>query len=477
MNKSLPLNRELPVDRRLLGFINEIVVREEVDLIVCSERKGTAVLRALIQEIHPPRFEWSWKKVVSTAAIEEFDWSSFEGKRVLIFDELVHHGHSLERAKRKLSRYLKQGIEVKTAGFAVWDRCVHHPDFSYYSSVGLEQYVEIRNEIITMLQRYGSLLLDTEHLEITARIECGLKEFYHELARASEDGNTLSFLSASERLNLTIWKPDIIEPDELKKWLTPGSNTTGVVAKCRVLERDHNHFSIMPILYPNTRCVLDDDWISRLPTFINRESVIGARPTYLFYVVGLLASIEVLKGIVSALGDLIRAQKIVLEVPRDDFSHLRAMFPVIDTDLLWEYVKNVVAESKLHKAERSGRTIGVTNVPQKALLNMSYFLITHLVEQVDRQGTDDEGTLGVSWSDLDRIATSGEQLIEANHKAWCVVPDRLIDSGLMHTDVKEVTSSNGERWAIRTFRPDSEVVAEKLRRHMSVRGNKWLPAT
>lgn len=468
---------ELPLDRIILNFLQNIISREEIDLIVCSERKGTAVLRALIQEIQPPRLDWDWRQVVSTAALHEFSWSEFSGKRILFFDELVHHGRSLLRAKQRLNKLVPPHVEIKTAGFAVWDGCVHRPDFAYLPSVGLEEYVDIRNRIIKILQGYGSLLLDTEHLEITVRLDCGLKEFYHELARSSSSGNTFSFLSASERLNLTIWNPDILEPDELKKWLIPGSNTKGVVSKCRILEKDHTQFSIMPILYPNTRCVADKEWIERLPSFIDRKGLLTARPQYLFYIVGLLSSVEVLKGVVAALSDLIRANKIVLEVPQHDFTHLKAMFPLIDTDRLWEYVKEIVATSKLHKPNRSARAVEVRSIPKDKLIKMSYFLITNLVEVLDERSDDLTDIKGVPWFELDRIATAGEELMDVDHRWWSIVPDRLIDSGLMHTHVAEVRSSAGEPWAIRMFGPDSEVVTEKIRRQTAVRGATWLPTT
>jgi hypothetical protein len=471
------VNHDVVIERRLLQFIEELILREEVDLIVCSERKGTAILRALIQEIRNPKLEWPWERVVSTAAIEEFDWSSFGGKTILFFDELIHHGYSLKRAKEKLSTFIKDDTRIISAGFAVWDRCECRPDFSYYSSVDIQSYVDIRNEIIGMLQQYGSLLLDTEHIELTVIIDCGIKEFYQELARASECGNAFSFLSASERLNLTIRNPDILEPEELNKWLTPGSNTKGVVWKCRVLEKDHSRFSIMPIFYPNARCIIDERWISNLPSFIDRKSIINARPTYLFYLVGLLASIEILKSVVASLNDLIRAQKIVLEVPKGDFTHLRAMFPMIDTEKLWDYVRNVVLKAKQHKLERSAKSVEVQHVPEKVLTNMSYLLISRIMKVIDQKEEDTRLLRGVTWSQLDEIAKAGGELLKVDHKLWSIVPDRLIDSGMLHTDVEEVKSTLGEPWAIRTFGPDSEIVAGKLRRHMAVRGTKWLPVT
>jgi len=470
-----PPARDIPIERRLLSFIGDLIERQEIDLIVCSERKGTAVMRALIQEIESPKLRWPWDRVVSTAAVKEYPWSSSSVKRILFFDELVHHGRSLQRAKEELSHVIDTGTEIITAGFAVWNQCIYRPDFSYYASVDIAEYEEIRNDIILMLQRYGSLLLDTEHLELSVKINCGIKEFYSEIARASENGNTFSFLSGTDRLNLTIRKPEILEPEMLKKWVPVGSNVEDVVTKCNVLEKDHSSFSIMPIFYPSTRCVIDEEWISNLPSFINRDAFRKVRPTYIFYIVGLLVSIEVLKGIVAALSDLIRAQKIVLETPRESFTHLKAMFPAIDTDGLWRYVLGVVAESKQKKIGRSSRGVDVRHISEETLKPMSYWLVTQIQRELDERDWDPDCPKGVTWKELMQMAENTDQFVGIDPRWWSVIPDRLIDGGILHTDVAEFISSVGEPWALRIFGPDSEVVAEKLRRQMAVRGARWLP--
>lgn len=477
--KVLPVPRDVPIERRLFSFVQELIEKEDIDLIVCSERKGTAVMRALLEEIELPRLAWSWDRVVSTAAINEFDWTSYPIKRILFFDELVHHGHSMKRAKEEIVSLANKETEIVTAGFAVWNRCEQHPDFSYYASVDIVEYEQIRSDIIEMLQRFGSLLLDTEHLELSVRINCGIKEFYHALARASENGNAFSFLSGSDRLNLTIRKPDILDANQLAKWVPLGSNTTDVVAKCRVLEKDHSHFSIMPIFYPSTRCVIDEHWVAGLPEFIERRALVNPRPAYIFYIVGLLASVEVLKSIVAALSDLIRAERIVLETPKECFTHLKAMFPGINTEGLWEYVKSAVAESKLRRLDRSAKRVEVQHVPEETIRQMSYFLITEVLREMDdrewERDWDPDLPRGLTWAQLTKITEASKPLIDVDPRWWSIVPDRLIDGGILHTDVAEVTSSAGEPWAVRIFGPDSEVVAEKLRRQIAVRGAKWLP--
>jgi len=466
----------VPIERQLLGFIQQILTREHFDLIVCGERKGTAVMRALIAEITEPRLEWPWSQVVSTSSMDQFKWSAFEGTKILLFEELVHHGRTIKGKKALLRALAGNEVEVVTAGFAVWEQCEHRPDYSHYASIDSDTYTAIRSDIIYMLQQYGSLLLDTEHVELSVRLECGINEFYSQLARAAEDGNTFSFLSSSSRLNLTIQEPDVLEPQSLEKWLIPGSNTRDVVQKCRIIERDHSHFSVMPIFYPNTKCVVDEAWIKNLPPFVDTSVLNSAGPKELFYLVGLLASIELLKGIVVAMSDLLKEGKIVLEIPQASFSHLMAMFPKVDMHELWKYVRDVVTKAKLERPRRSLRAVTVRNLPEKTLQNMGFYLLTRLLREIDIEDGAEDGVRGRSRKQLMNIAASAEDSIGVSGSAWGVASDRLIDVGLMVTTVEEITSSYGDPWAIRTFLPDSEIVSEKLRRQLAVKGSSWLPA-
>src|ERR1700686_5228022 len=123
------MKRSTPIEVELLSFVRDIVEREQIDVIVCGERKGSAVMRALIEALPEKRLDWPWDRVVSTVAVNEFDWSAFPIKRVLAFDELVYRGGTLQRAKSDLKRLLPSG-EILTAGFAVWSSCGFRPDFS-----------------------------------------------------------------------------------------------------------------------------------------------------------------------------------------------------------------------------------------------------------------------------------------------------------------------------------------------------------
>lgn len=459
------------VERQILKFIDSVVEREHIDLIVCSERKATAVLRALISEVKDG-FRWEWRRTLSTAAMSQFEWSKFEGAKVLLFDELVHHGKTLERYEEALNGYVPDHVEVVTAGFVVWDRCEHRPDHSFYSSVDSETYEQIRENIVGMLQRHGSLLLDTEHIELSVRVKCGVGEFYNELARATDGSTAFSFVSGSGRSNLTLGRPEILSMDLVDRLLTPGSNPEGVVCKVRVIERSHEVFSIMPIFYPDVSSTFSPKWRDAFPDFCQHYS--GDEPTKeLFYVVGLLCSVELLRGVVAALTESIREGKVVLETPRRNFAHLHAMFPKIDTDELQKYVFDVVAESKRLKPRRSRGSASIQNVAEEKLLTLCNRVLCALVELHDDAIPAPNTPEGETWSELIEIAKMASQGIHLHPDALTVVVDRLIDAGLVVTDVEQLVTMDGRRHYQRTFKPEGEVVSSKIRQQMMVKNLRW----
>ncbi|MCJ7777658.1 MAG: hypothetical protein MUP16_05025 [Sedimentisphaerales bacterium] len=470
------MNGFMSIERQIVAFLNDVTQQEHVDLIVCSERKATAMLRAVINEISKSdRFVWDWSKVLSTVAVPQFDWDSFRGSKVLLFDELIHHGKTLKEHETDLRHYLPPNVDIVTAGFAVWDQCEYRPKFSFYSAVDSETYEHIRESIVYMLQKYGSLLLDTEHIELSVRLHCGIREFYDELARASESGKTYSFISGASRTNLTVDQPEIISDATIHHFLTPGSNIDGSVRKVRVLERSHQVFSILPIFYPNVRCVPSTEWVENLPQFIARDRF-GKEVCRkeIFYVIGLLCSVELLRGIVISLNDLIRAGKVTLEVPIENFPHLHTMFPRIDVEKLRQYVSDVVADSKTAKVKTKKKSVKAGNVPPDKLLKLSSRVMCSLVEEYDNMLLGTESPKGKSCRELLDIAENQNRDVGLDMGALTVVVDRLIDAGLVVTDVEEVTSSSRDPYCVRTFTPEGEVVSSRIRQQIMVRDPECL---
>jgi hypothetical protein len=464
------------IEQEIHHFIDGILRKEEVGLMVCSERKATAIMRALIEDTDQP-LPWTWDKILSSLAVDQFDWVSFAGNKILMFDELVHHGKTLSDSITTLETAIKNAhrydIEIKTASFAVWEGCTYRPDYAYYPSVDAETYEKIREDIVVMLQDHGSLLLDTEHIELSVRLQCGMREFYDTLARMSEHGNSYSFVSGGQRLNLTIGNPDIIDEEATRRCLLPGSNIDNVVRKVRVVEKTNEKFSILPILYPNTRCEFDDKWASNLPDFLDKSYLKQAPHHVLFYHVSLLAGIELLRGVASVLTDL-TSEGTVLEIPRENFQHLRSLFPRVNIDGLWEYVSHVISEGQRIKPQRGRQSSRALRVEDGKLLGLCWYVMKHLVSEYD-----DIPEEGVSWKRLMEIAAeeNERERIALAPKCLTVVADRLIDNSLLVTGVRELKSNSGHRYVIRTFSAEGEVVSDRIRQQMMVRNPECLRVT
>lgn len=55
-----------PIERRVTSLLNDALDNFKPHYIVTVERKGTALLRALIEQ---GRIDWSWERVLSTSSI------------------------------------------------------------------------------------------------------------------------------------------------------------------------------------------------------------------------------------------------------------------------------------------------------------------------------------------------------------------------------------------------------------------------
>jgi hypothetical protein len=458
------------IEQQLLIFLKDILEKEKIDFIVPAERKGTAVLRALIQEIDEPRLEWPWDRVLSSAAIDHASNIDFTGQRILVFDEMVQHGNTLRRTIKQIEK--KQPAAVVTAGFAVYEKCETLPDKWFYGSLDAKAYENVRDDVVSMLQKYGSLLLDTEHPELTVKIKCSLTEFYEALSRASLSG-TYSFTSGAERQNLTLTKPIILNDESLKSFLPSKFSLDGVVQKCRILERPHpGEFSILPIFYPNVSCEDDSEWIERIPSFMQPDVLRDAPHKQRFYVTGLLAAVEVLRGIIASLSDLKRAGKIIIEAPIENVSHLVAMFPSLDVDKFRSHILDMIAHPmKLRKA----RMPKVEHLAEETIVDISRKIISGVMSLIDERAivkdvlTDLGLPIGVTCKEIISLAQTNLG-IDPGHAS--IAMDELIDAGILVTNIEEIRGLDQAPWIVRSFKPDGEIVSSRIRRLASVRGRQ-----
>ena len=186
----------------------------------------------------------------------------------------------------------------------------------------------------------------------------------------------------------------------------------------------------------------------------------------------------VIKSVVGALSDLIRKQKIVLETPMANFEHLSALYSGVDLNGLWEYTKNIVDRSKKeYTPKRSRNAVRHRNLSDRDLLNLSYQVIIWLANEYDNYDPLSSLPRGKSWSQLIKKAKECSLRLNLEQEAAAIAPDRLIDGGLVVTEISEVSNSKGEPFAIRTFIPDSEIVLKKILRQSSVKGEQCIIVT
>jgi hypothetical protein len=379
---------------------------------------------------------------------------------------------SLRKARERLEK--KNPASIVTAGFAVNEKCKSWPEKWFYGSLDATAYENLRNEIVLMLQRYGSLLLDTEHPELTVKVKCGLGEFFQALAQASSSG-TYSFSSGADRINLTVTKPIILDEESLRLCLPAKFSTDGVVQKCRILERLHpGEFSILPIYYPNVSCKDDVDWLKRMPSFLQPDMLRDATHEQLFYISGLLAAVEVLRGIIASLSDLKRSGKIIIEAPMENVSHLGVMFPSLDVEKFRSYILDMIAHPiKLRKSRIPLQQ--VEYMEERTTLEISRKIITAVMSLVDERDIAKEVLrdlglpLGVTCKEIISIA-EGDLEIGPGHAS--VAMDVLIDAGILVTKIEEIRGSDQSSWIVRSFTPDGEIVSSRIRRLASVRGRQ-----
>lgn len=362
---------------------------------------------------------------------------------------MVHHGDNLQRAVEKLKSRI-HNVEIRTAGFAVHETCSKPPDVYFYGALDSPSYEKIRDKIIDMLQRYGSLLLDTEHIEIKVRVKCSLQDFFTALAQAGTPKETVTFRSGARRINATIINPIIVDKEKLDTYLPCAASVEGVVRKCRVLELSRrDEFSIIPIFYPTIPGIIDPKWLEHIPTFIQSSSFSNATPEEIFYLVGLLAAMEILRGVSAALRKL--GDKVEVEVPSPEgLSHLLSIYPCLSLDSLSGYIRELLMESRhyihmLAKAELSSTLV----IPAKEdeLTETSLFLIQEILAVVEEQKNEmlpviDENQgitapLGMAFSEIMELA--GGLNIPPVYVSAAI--DRLIDEEYLVTSVERIYSS------------------------------------
>ncbi len=477
---------DVSIIQELKTFLFNQINKFSPDRIIVVERKGTAILRSL-KELDFLPINWPWEKVISSAVIDWTPDEFFEGHRILIFDDMLRTGlHIWDELFNKLkSRIFWNSIEDKTyiASFAIHTQfqkeCGRMPDAWFYNNLSSEGYDHLRSRIVTMLQHAGSLMLDTEHIEVRVQVKCDVRSFFEALARKAK---VINFHSSGERLNATIYYPDdsYSLPSE---YFPEGTKTDSIVKKCRVIRRKGNEFALIPLCYPSIPSSLDIVWPSKekfkeilgTPTIVSPESR--------FYDVALLSGIEVLKWTLTDLCTL-SPDKYRLELPMPSennspgkdigytISHIKVMYPSVNVQKLTQYIHMKAVEAGETAAKFRRKKLTYQNIEpytDEQLKSWAINLCGLIRNEIDDKiaihflegMTQKPHPCGMT---AEQIFKLGRSLGLQDH-IISVLFDILIDNAYLVTHVQILPDEEGIMRAVRTFEPDGEVISERIRKY------------
>ena len=217
-------------------FLHLTLEKVKPTWIVTVERKGTALLRTVFDNHSHREVCLDWGNVLSSDAINSFPSERLREGAILLLDDGIHGGGRVSQALDVLTREKKVPREhIKIASFSVHeDSTFEGIDFHWFGRLRDSQYRRVRTGVIEFFQRRGSLLLDTEHIEVSVELHCGRLEFFDALCRA---GLGVEHTSEGGHVNLTIHNPIILDETTFTENLPPRTMYRDVVRKIRVVER------------------------------------------------------------------------------------------------------------------------------------------------------------------------------------------------------------------------------------------------
>jgi len=476
--------KPLSIRRQLHAFLNRQIKEWQPDKILVVERKGTAILRALKEWAEEP-LDWKWNNVISSEAIDQVGGDYFQNQKVLVFDDMMRTGRHIQVVKDEL---IKRGLwlpgqdNFRFAIFAVHQISSIHdrtPDAWYYWDLSPREYEQIREEIIRMLQQAGSLMLDTEHLEVRVQRKCSENRFFSVLGRRAK---AAVFSSLGQRANVTVLYGEDDEAYDLPLDLFPvGTDISGIVKKCRVIYREKNEYALIPICYPSvpinsSEWPSDSEMVELLGTGVKTDR--GR-----FYAVGLLAALQVLHFVLKDLAFLqpteyeISLPKLPAEAnTRGGYSldHLKVVFPTLNLENLTHRIYEIYMAATSEASSLRKRKIECP-APRIFTDEGLHWDAIHLL-QVIRRVLDDKiaekffsrGEINVPHPfglTAKQIFSLAKERLSWEDLRTSVLFDFMIDEAYLVPDVEPRLDEHGFKRMVRTFEPDGEVINEWIRNY------------
>lgn len=496
-------------ERRLFSWLSELLDRRRFDKIICVERKATAIIRALLDLTDNFDVDWSWDWVLSSDALQFLPKNYLKGQRVLVFNEMIHHGSStLRTIKAVLSN--SPGVKrIETAAFIVHEDFQTHgvwrtkkfrsepnaysPDYAVHRSASKEFYTFTRQQLIEMLKSKGALMLDTEHLETTFKLDLPFSQLVDALCAFGKP-----VVYQSDVLDafpgVTVRQPVVEKIDRLRELLPPGTDLElSAPKKVRLVRRGPNEFAFIPIWYPPIEMDQVDIYVSsaRFPKYI--KPALEACPSkkkysLVFHLSSLIAGLELTRSVWAGLGPLvgngIRPNFGGSKGLGPSLGHIRALYPLLDFaelecalgSVISAY-KNILSGKRIHSmtgwkpTSKKGPT-RITTVDADTARHQCLQVLISIVDSKDAFDLEEE-----EWFVRDEERRSGARFISFTwSEFWdrgkilgidksvrSILMDRAIDNAVLKTSDSIIEHDN-RRFIVRAYEPDSEFALQALRR-------------
>jgi hypothetical protein len=491
-------------------FLTSVFTKYKPYYVVTVERKGTALLRSALRGPLQNEIGIAWDRILSSDGLEAVSAEALENRPILLIDDGVHIGRRIRQTTDYLiekKKVLRGNIRI--AAFSVHEAATGKVDYRYFGELSDARYKEVRQLMLRQFQRDGSLLLDSEHMQIIVELNCGRLEFYDALCRL---GVGVEHVSTGGRSNLTVQSPAISDERAFLSSLPPGTSVAGVVRKIRVVERVDGTHAIIPIFYPATATTLSANDLSGI------EPVLAAActsPSSAFHLVGLYGCLELFKSATSALRQLERGRKLNIRIPKPDdhdpesLSHLKAVFPTVNVaDLhlvLEKYVEEGRASKKkdfLRKPCRVDATLGMSAWHKQQELKWAVLsalrtaadcsLLPAQTRPLDghklRRGGatfadlistivfDQPGMVARGKTARRRVVGVAEPSVKSVDEALLSAAlDELIDDAQVVTDMTEMRFADNLARFTRLLRLDGEIVYSEVKKATSLWRQQILP--
>ena len=166
-------------ETQITKFVNAAITKAQPSWIVTTERKATALLRTVLEK-YPKLTQWD--RIISSDALKCFPEEKLKEGTVLVLEDSICQGTGVAEIIGLLEEKNVARKRIKIAAFSVHkDSQIKDIDFHWYGHLGRKNYGEMRESLLTYFQRKGSLLLDTEHIEVIVKLHCGRSVLTHQI--------------------------------------------------------------------------------------------------------------------------------------------------------------------------------------------------------------------------------------------------------------------------------------------------------